>query len=846
MLRKLIFLTFATPMISYGQWTMGGAINNYYGNSSSGVNSNQWKSVGIGNFQFFNQSPASRLHINELYLGAPISPNPLGNLFRTDGSNDVMNQWELFTGDIDVTSRKFRIYTNFDLQTQVNISQNYTLQNNQNAYIEASQRDLIINAGGQIERMRILGRDHNLIGFTPWYAIAKAGNVGIGTAHPMAMLAIGGEAAAGAGWRSWMDIGTLYDSRGGFDNMYVGLKNISSDKNEAIINWGNNPSSNPSSGDVLRFLFTAANNSANGISATTNGLEMMQMWTDGNNGRIGAGNFQTTFDVPLNTFEIFSSTSSPYFGSTNGSSGLKFRNMTGGNTPIVNPGQGVLALDQDGNVIYVNSTTSNSIGNYCGNPQNPLSGHYQIGMNNRNIYLPGQDISSWDNRIGAGVDCGTTLRARIHAVETGIGCTAGFFEANETNAPGLTNGTPTGAIGIAIGNGYDNSGFCGLRGFANGDLGLFNYAVMGIVTNNPTTPIERAAYFNGDIEGTTFGILSDQMFKTDINEINSALTTINKLNPKSFYFDTINHNEFAFNGKKQYGFIAQEVEMILPELVNESVNPGLVDSLGNFTGQPIHYKSLNYNAIIPITAKAVQELDLKFEKQTLSDASLKNNVQDLQNALDIVNSLRGVSYQWNQNNTSFQFDSTEHIGYIAQEVDTVDNRLTYLDSDSLLHVDYNKVVPIITEAIQELNQIRIEQDSLIYSLNDRLTQLENCINNLNLCSNEASYLTNPNSSLSMKNELSLDLKNTPSIILNQNVPNPFAEKTIINMEIPSTVKSAQLLFYNSEGKLIQTLVIDERGSTNVTVYANDLTSGIYTYTLISDGEVVGSKKMVKN
>ena len=84
-----------------------------------------------GDFQFFLQPPASRLHINELYLGAPITPNPLGNLFRTDGSNDVMNQWELFTGDIDVTSRKFRIYTNFDLQTQVNISQNYTLQNNQ-------------------------------------------------------------------------------------------------------------------------------------------------------------------------------------------------------------------------------------------------------------------------------------------------------------------------------------------------------------------------------------------------------------------------------------------------------------------------------------------------------------------------------------------------------------------------------------------------------------------------------------------------------------------------------------------------------------------------------------------
>ena len=111
-MKKLILLTFATPFLSYGQLTTAGITNNFYGNSSSGTSFNQWKSVGIGDFQFFLQPPASRLHINELYLGAPITPNPLGNLFRTDGSNDVMNQWELFSGDIDVTSRKFRIYTN--------------------------------------------------------------------------------------------------------------------------------------------------------------------------------------------------------------------------------------------------------------------------------------------------------------------------------------------------------------------------------------------------------------------------------------------------------------------------------------------------------------------------------------------------------------------------------------------------------------------------------------------------------------------------------------------------------------------------------------------------------------
>jgi hypothetical protein len=731
-------------------------------------------------------------------------------------------------------TRKFRVYS----RPGSNI-QNATLYNSLNAYVEASQRDLIINAGGEIERMRILGLDHDLTGVSPWFATARAGNVGIGTAHPLAMLAIGGESAAGAGWRSWMDIGTLCSSKTAYDNVYVGLKNITPDRNEAIINWGNNPSSNLFNGDIMRFIFTAA--PGNGISSGISGLELMQLWTDGNNGRVGIGNYQSTNTNPLNTLEIFASTTSPYFGSINGSSGLKFRLLNSSNTPLSNPGNGVLSVDANGNVIYVNSNSS-ALGNYCGNNPNPLMSDYEILTNNHNIYFPGQDVNSDKYRLGAGVDCGTPLRARIHAFETGIGCTAGFFDALQTTS--TNNGTPTGAIGVARGDGNNFSGFCGLRGAALGNYGIFNYGITGLINGNPTTPIERAGYFNGDIEGVTFGVISDQMFKLNISEIESALETINKLSPKTYFMDTINHLEFAFGSKKQYGFIAQEVETILPELVNQSINPGLMESTGQFIGQPVYYKSLNYNAIIPITAKAVQELDAKVERQTLSDASLKTNVSNLQNALGIISSLRGVSYFWTQTNPNYSFDTTEHIGFIAQEVDTVDSRLTYMDSDSLLHVDYNKVVPILTEAIQELATINSSQDSIINSLNDRLTLLENCINNLNLCNGET-FSMNQTNSKPINNSMKVELSNSSTIVLNQNVPNPFAEQTTITMELPLEIKIAQILFHNNEGRLIQSVEIQDRGFSELTVYANDLSTGVYTYTLVTDSKIIASKKMIR-
>jgi hypothetical protein len=84
------------------------------------------------------------------------------------------------------------------------------------------------------------------------------------------------------------------------------------------------------------------------------------------------------------------------------------------------------------------------------------------------------------------------------------------------------------------------------------------------------------------------------------------------------------------------------------------------------------------------------------------------------------------------------------------------------------------------------------------------------------------------------------------IVLNQNVPNPFAESTVISYNIPTDFTKAQVQFYTGDGRIINTVDITEKGAHNLTVFANDLSHGIYTYKLVVDGKTIDTKKMIKD
>jgi len=171
-------------------------------------------------------------------------------------------------------------------------------------------------------------------------------------------------------------------------------------------------------------------------------------------------------------------------------------------------------------------------------------------------------------------------------------------------------------------------------------------------------------------------------------------------------------------------------------------------------------------------------------------------------------------------------------------------------------LDYEQIIPVLiadaqnkNKRIDTLENIVSNQDSLINDLNNRLTTLENCLSSILpfLCQiNNSMIQQNDNTAQDqLKSFLNVELRDENTIVLEQNVPNPFAEQTIINFSIPETVQRAQILFYNDKGQLIQTVEVTERGLGQLTVFASDLSTGIYSYTLVADGVVVSTKRMVK-
>lgn len=84
-----------------------------------------------------------------------------------------------------------------------------------------------------------------------------------------------------------------------------------------------------------------------------------------------------------------------------------------------------------------------------------------------------------------------------------------------------------------------------------------------------------------------------------------------------------------------------------------------------------------------------------------SDVRLKENISTIENALDKVKNLRGVKYQWIDKESG---GNDYRIGFIAQEVNTVEPLLTFVDNsdEQFMGVQYKDVSALLVEAIKEL------------------------------------------------------------------------------------------------------------------------------------------------
>ena len=87
-----------------------------------------------------------------------------------------------------------------------------------------------------------------------------------------------------------------------------------------------------------------------------------------------------------------------------------------------------------------------------------------------------------------------------------------------------------------------------------------------------------------------------------------------------------------------------------------------------------------------------------------SDERLKDNKKNIENALEKVESLNGVEFDWNDKQDVYE---GHDIGVIAQEVEKILPEIVNTRDNGYKAVKYEKLVPLLIEAIKELsNEIK--------------------------------------------------------------------------------------------------------------------------------------------
>jgi hypothetical protein len=182
----------------------------------------------------------------------------------------------------------------------------------------------------------------------------------------------------------------------------------------------------------------------------------------------------------------------------------------------------------------------------------------------------------------------------------------------------------------------------------------------------------------------------------DANDIaNIVITTINNA------FDAANDASVIANTALA---AAQDSSNLVYEITNDTSNDRtlFISMFEANTGTPntavVSDTKLYYN---PSTG---QLSAVNFD--SLSDINKKTDIETIQNAIDLVTSLRGVTFKWKDN-------GNKSMGLIAQEVESVVPEVVVTNELGDKSVTYGSLIGLLVESIKELN-IQVEYIKKIY------------------------------------------------------------------------------------------------------------------------------------
>ena len=156
-----------------------------------------------------------------------------------------------------------------------------------------------------------------------------------------------------------------------------------------------------------------------------------------------------------------------------------------------------------------------------------------------------------------------------------------------------------------------------------------------------------------------------------------------------------------------------------------------------------------------------------------------------------------------------------HYALDADQLEELYPDLVVKSEDGSKGINYVEMVPILVQAINELKA--------------EITELRG---------SEVKLQTRT------MDESKENKEGVTQLSLGENKPNPFSATTSIPVSIPESVQTAFIYVYDLTGKKVDQLDIPVRDKQNVQLDASALTDGMYLYSLIADGKVVQTRRMI--
>lgn len=364
---------------------------------------------------------------------------------------------------------------------------------------------------------------------------------------------------------------------------------------------------------------------------------------------------------------------------------------------------------------------------------------------------------------------------------------------------------------VGIGNGGNDQSKLSVT--SNNSTGINNFGILSVASNNSNATVGCTVGVNGCAigkNGYTYGVIGRNLgsYYQSSNHFGTGILGIASLSHGIPYIEGYYAGYFVGNVKVTGtidGTLVTSSDGRLKEnvqpLVDENVRgEGALAKLGLLTPVSYNYKDTT-------TAKPKNDQRAKIDKKNLTEEDEE---------------FWDESFDEEDVEETNQVMEKRHFGFIAQELQEVYPDLVYQKDDGYLAVNYTELIPILVQSIKELNE-KVEMLS-----NNKTKQSMAAKSGGNFAETA--------------NVEALDFSDMAT--MNQNVPNPFSEKTDIAIYLPETVQTATLYIYDLSGKQLEQHPIKGRGNTVMTIHADRMDAGMYVYSLIADKKVVTTKKMI--